>query len=81
MGHVLVELWRPVTFKSTTYLIVSIHRMARLIDLSKNNYQARLPNNRFKSYAPPKFYKDMSYIQTIEAKNFGFLGLSFGTQP
>ena len=46
MGHVLIELWRPITFESITSLIVSIHLTVRLIDLSKNNYVARYANNR-----------------------------------
>ena len=58
MGHVLVEIWRPITFEPITYLIVSKHHTVRLIDLSKNNYVARLVNNRFKSYWPPKFFKE-----------------------
>ena len=60
--HVLVELWRPITFESITNLIVSIHYTVRLIDLSKNNYVTRLANNRFKSHGPPKFNKDIGYI-------------------
>ena len=65
MGYVHIELWRPITFESITYLIASIHHMVGLIDLSKNNYVARLVNNRFKSYGPPKFYKEMSHITHI----------------
>ena len=61
MGYVLIELWRHITFEPITYLIVSIHHTIRLIDLNKNDYIERLANNRFKSYEPPKFYKDMSH--------------------
>ena len=59
--HVLIELWSPITFEPITYLIVSIHHTVRLINLSKNNYLARLANNQFKCYGPPKLYKDMFY--------------------
>ena len=65
MGHVLIELWRPITIEPITYLIVYIHHTVCLIDLSMNNYVARLANNRSKSYWPPKFYKDMSHITHI----------------
>ena len=57
-GHVLIKLWRPITFEPINFLIVSIHHTIRLIDLSNNNYVARLANNRFKSYEVPKFYND-----------------------
>ena len=56
MQYVLIELWRPITFEPITYLIVSIHHMIHLIDLSKNNHVARLANNRLKSYGPPTQY-------------------------
>ena len=61
MEYVLIELWRPITF----YLIVSIHHTVRLIVLDKNNYVAKSGNNLFKSYGPPKFYKDMSHMTHI----------------
>ena len=62
IAHVLTELWRPITFEPITYLIVSIYHTIRLTELNKNNYIARLAKDRFKSYGPPKFYKDISYI-------------------
>ena len=62
MGHVLIELWRPITYEPITYLIVSIRHTIRLTELNKNNYLARLAKDLFKSYGPPKFYKDMGYI-------------------
>ena len=65
MGHLLIKFWRPITFEPITYLIVSMHYTVRLIDLSKNNYVARLANNRFKIYGPPKFYKGMPHITNI----------------
>ena len=65
MGHILIELWRPITFEAITYLIVSIHHTVRLIDLSNDNYVARLENNRFKSYEPPKFIRRLSHITNI----------------
>ena len=67
--HVLVELWRPITFEPITYLIISIHHTVRLIDLSKNNYAARLANHWFTSYGPPKSYKDMLDISHIYFKS------------
>ena len=70
IGHVLIELWRPITLEPVIYLIVSMHHTVRLIDLSKNNYVARLANNQFKSYGPPKFYKDMSQITHIYVISF-----------
>ena len=60
IAHVLIELWRPITFEPITYLIVSIHHTIRLIELNENNYVARIAKDRFKSYGPPKFYKDKS---------------------
>ena len=36
MGHVFLELWRPITFEPITYLIVSIHHTVRLIDFYKD---------------------------------------------
>ena len=45
MVHVFIELWRPITIEPITNLIVSIHHTVRLIDLSKNNYVARLAKN------------------------------------
>ena len=62
IAHVLIELWRPITFDPITYLIVSIGHEIRLIELNKNNYIARLANDLFKSYGPPKFYKKIGYI-------------------
>ena len=58
-ADVSIELWRPITFEPITYLIVSVHHTVRIIDLSKNNYVARLANKLFQSYGPPKFYTDM----------------------
>ena len=55
-GHAIIELWRLISFEPISYLMVSIHHTVRLIDLSKNNYVAKLANNPFKSYGPPKFY-------------------------
>ena len=52
IAHVLIELWRHITFESITYSIVSIHYTVRLIDLNKNNYVARLANIRYKSFGP-----------------------------
>ena len=53
MGHVLIELWNPITFVPITYLIVYIHHTVRLTELNNNNYIARLVKDRFKSYGPP----------------------------
>ena len=44
-----------ITFEPITYLIVSIHHTVRLIDLNKNNYVAKLANNRLKNDGPQKF--------------------------
>ena len=62
IAHILIELWRLITFEQITYLIVSIRHAIRLTELNKNNYIARLAKYRFKSYGPSKFYKDMGYI-------------------
>lgn len=66
MGHVLIKLWRPITFELITDLTVFIHHTLRLIDLSKNNYVAKLANNLFKSYDFPEIYKNtVLYITNI----------------
>ena len=65
MGQCPYKLWTPITFEPITNLIVYIHHTVRLIDLIKNNYVSRLANNRFESYGPPKFFKDMSHITNI----------------
>ena len=62
IAHVLIELWRPITFEPITYLIVSMRQKIRLTDLKKNNYIARLAKDLFKSYGSTKFYKDMGFI-------------------
>ena len=58
-AHVIIELWRPITFETITGLIVSIHHSICLTELNKNNYIARLAKDRCKSYGPPKFYNDI----------------------
>ena len=60
--HVLIELLRAITFESITKLIGSIYDTICLTELNNNNYTARLAKDRFKSYGPPKFYKDMGYL-------------------
>ena len=57
IAHVLIKLWRPITFEPITYLIVFIRHTIRLTELNKNNYIARLTKYWFKSYGLPKFYK------------------------
>ena len=58
--------------EAITYVIVSIRHTIRLVELDKNNYISRLANNRFKSYGPPKFYKDMSHITHIYDRSFSY---------
>ena len=69
--HVFIKLWRPINFKPIIYLIVSIHHTVHLINLNMNNYVARLANDRFKIYGPPKFFMDMSHITNIYV-NFAY---------
>ena len=73
MGHVLIKLWRLITFEPITRLICSIHHTVRLIDLSKNNYKARLADNRFKSYGPPKFIRSLSGIPHINVMTLRYM--------
>ena len=54
IAHVLIELWRPITFEPifclSSYIVI-------FVQLSETKV-----SDRFKSYGPPKFYKDMGYI-------------------
>ena len=57
--HVILELWSPITFEMTTYLIIYIDHSIRLTDLNKNMLITKGFNGRFGSYGLPKFNNDM----------------------
>ena len=57
-AHIIIDLWRPITFETIPYLIVSIHHPIRLTELNKNMLITKRLNG-WGSYGPPKFYIGM----------------------